>query len=231
MAMQRDYYLVLGVSRDETPRGIHDAYRQLVKKYHPDRAGPEEAPAYRELVEAYEVLSDAEKRRHYTQGLRHVEGRLDVAPDTIVFGEEAPAEPLSPGAVSVRHGFQRMRPSVEALLDRLMHNVLRDRAPKGERVEALNLELVLSPAEAARGGEVRVAVPAFRSCPWCGGAGAGWLHVCPACDGRGAVAVEQPVDISIPPMVRDRTVFEVPLDGVGITNFHLRLHVRIDPWP
>jgi len=228
--MQRDYFLVLGVSRDETARGIHDAYRQLVKKHHPDHAGPEQADAFRELVEAYEVLSNAEKRRRYTQGLRRAEGRLDVAPDTIVFSEDTPAEPLAPGQVSVRYGFHHVHPSAEALLDRLMHNVLRKRAPKGERVEPLNLELVLSPAEATRGGEVRLAVPVFRSCPWCGGAGADWIHVCPGCDGRGAVAIEQPVGVSIPPMVRDRTVLEMSLDGVGITNFHLRLHIRIDPW-
>src|SRR5262245_21239810 len=185
--MQRDHYLVLGVPRDETARGIHDAYRQLVKKYHPDRAGPEEAEAFRELIDAYEVLSDAEKRRRYTQGLRRAEGRLDVAPDTIVFSDEVPAEPLAPDPVSVRYGFRHVHPSVEALLDRLMHNVLGQPEPKGERVAALELELALSPAEAARGGEMRLAVPVFRSCPWCGGAGANSLHVCPACDGRGAV--------------------------------------------
>jgi DnaJ-class molecular chaperone len=229
-AMQRDYYLVLGVSRDETARGIHDAYRQLVKKHHLDHAGPQDTQAFREVVEAYEVLSDAEKRRRHTQGLRRAEGRLDVAPDTIVFSEEAPAEPLAPDPVSLRHGFQHVHPSAEALLDRLMHNMLRERAPKGERVEALNMELVLSPAEAARGGDVRLGVPVFRSCPWCGGAGGDWLHLCPACDGQGAMAVEQPVGVSIPPMVRDRTVLEMPLHGVGITNFHLRLHIRIDPW-
>src|SRR5262249_56497614 len=162
--------------------------------------------------------------------LRRAEGRLDVAPDTIVFSEEVPAEPLAPGPVSVRYGFRRVHPSAEALLDRLMHNVRGQQVPKGERVEALNLELVLSPAEAARGGEVRLAVPVFRSCPGCGGAGADWLHVCPACDGRGAMPTEQPVAVPIPPMMRDRTVLEIPLEGVGITNFHLRLHIRIDPW-
>jgi molecular chaperone DnaJ len=228
--MQRDYYVVLGVPRDETGGGIRDAYRQLAKKYHPDHAGPEEVEAFRELVEAYEILSDAEKRHRYTQGLRRAEGRLDVAPDTIVLGEDAPAEPLAPDPVSVRHGFRRVHPSAEALLDRLMHNVLTARAPKGERVEALNVELVLSPAEAMRGGEVRLAVPVFRRCPWCAGTGEDWLRVCSACDGRGAVAVEQPVGVSIPPMARDRTLLEMPLAGVGITNFHLQLHIRIDPW-
>jgi len=103
--------------------------------------------------------------------------------------------------------------------------------PRGEgrARRGVNVELVLSPAEAAQGGEVHLAVPVFRSCRWCAGAGADWFHVCPACDGRGAVAVDQPVGVSIPPMVRDRTVLEVPLDGVGIANFHLQLHVRIDP--
>jgi DnaJ-class molecular chaperone len=115
-------------------------------------------------------------------------------------------------------------------MDRLMHNVFTERAPKGERVEALNLELVLSPAEAMRGGDVHLAVPVFRRCRWCAGTGADWFTVCPACEGRGAVAVEQPVRVSIPPMVRERMLLEIPLAGVGITNFHLQLHIRIDPW-
>src|SRR4029450_11058829 len=100
--MQRDYYLVLGVSRDETARGIHDAYRQLVKKHPPHHPGPPAPQAFREVVEAYEVLSDAEKRRRHTQGLRRAEGRLDVAPDTIVFSEAAPAAPRGPGPGSGR---------------------------------------------------------------------------------------------------------------------------------
>src|SRR4029450_3979502 len=200
--MQRDYYLVLGVSRDETARGIHDPYRELVSKPRPDHAGPQDTQAFREVVEAYEVLSDAEKRRRHTQGLRRAEGRLDGAPDTTVFSEEAPAEPLAPDPVSLRHGFQHVHPSAEALLDRLMHNMLRERAPKGERVEALNMELVLSPAEAARGGDVRLGVPVFRSCPWCGGAGGDWLHICPACDGHGAMAGGAAVEGSILAVVR-----------------------------
>jgi molecular chaperone DnaJ len=61
--MMKNYYLVLGVPRDEQdPRGIRDAYRQLAKEYHPDRAGPEGATALRDVVEAYEVLSHDEQR-------------------------------------------------------------------------------------------------------------------------------------------------------------------------
>ena len=64
--MMKNYYLILGVPRDEQdPRGIRDAYRQLAKQYHPERAGPEGATAFRDVVEAYEVLSHDEQRVYW----------------------------------------------------------------------------------------------------------------------------------------------------------------------
>ncbi|HJU61775.1 MAG TPA: DnaJ domain-containing protein, partial [Candidatus Binatia bacterium] len=60
--VRKDYYLILGVSRRESPRGIQDAFRELAKKYHPDLAGPGGAPRFQDIREAYEILSDPEKR-------------------------------------------------------------------------------------------------------------------------------------------------------------------------
>ena len=69
MADKRDYYEVIGVSRDADDAAIKKAYRQLAKKYHPDtNPGDKEAEAkFKEASEAYAVLSDAEKRRQYDQ--------------------------------------------------------------------------------------------------------------------------------------------------------------------
>lgn len=69
MADKRDYYEVLGVSKDADDAAIKKAYRQLAKKYHPDtNPGDKEAEAkFKEASEAYAVLSDAEKRRQYDQ--------------------------------------------------------------------------------------------------------------------------------------------------------------------
>lgn len=68
MSAKRDYYEVLGVSRDASPEEIKRAYRRLAKKYHPDRNkdNPKEAEAkFIEVSEAYEVLSNPEKRQRY----------------------------------------------------------------------------------------------------------------------------------------------------------------------
>src|SRR4029453_10620611 len=149
----KNYYLVLGVPRDEQdPRGIRDAYRQLAKQYHPDRAGPEGATAFRDVVEAYEVLYHDEQPALHHQGLRRAEGRLDVAPDSIVLADDVPPEPLAPVPVSIPRGFRHVGPSLEELLDRILHNLLTARARKAERLQALGAELVLSAAEVQRRG-------------------------------------------------------------------------------
>lgn len=68
---KRDYYEVLGVSKDADDAAIKKAYRALAKKYHPDM-NPGDAEAekkFKEASEAYAVLSDAEKRRQYTSSV------------------------------------------------------------------------------------------------------------------------------------------------------------------
>ena len=69
MAAKRDYYEVLGVAKNATPDEIKKAYRKLAIKYHPDKnPGDKEAEEkFKEAAEAYDVLSDADKRQKYDQ--------------------------------------------------------------------------------------------------------------------------------------------------------------------
>ena len=75
---KRDYYEVLGVSRDATPDQIKKAYRKLAMKYHPDvNKAPDAEEKFKEINEAYEVLSDEKKRAQYDQfGHAGVDGQF-----------------------------------------------------------------------------------------------------------------------------------------------------------
>src|SRR5580765_2082869 len=62
----KDYYRILGVERSADDKAIKSAYRKLARKYHPDVAkGKDSGERFREITEAYDVLSDPEKRRRY----------------------------------------------------------------------------------------------------------------------------------------------------------------------
>jgi curved DNA-binding protein CbpA len=69
----KDYYLVLELPRGASPRAVRATYRRLLKRHHPDVAGPEGARAVRRIVEAYRVLSDPERRRRYDAELARLE--------------------------------------------------------------------------------------------------------------------------------------------------------------
>src|SRR3954468_11822563 len=76
----KDYYIILGVPRSETSSGIHQAFRKLAKKYHPDLSGAEATETFQEIAHAYEVLSDPEQRKTYDQSLRRDENFLRPEP-------------------------------------------------------------------------------------------------------------------------------------------------------
>ncbi|MBD3315970.1 MAG: DnaJ domain-containing protein [Chitinivibrionales bacterium] len=69
MHMAKNFYVILGVSKDATADEIRSAYRRLAKEYHPDRYGEDSAPFLR-IQEAYDVLSDPSRRSGYDEALR-----------------------------------------------------------------------------------------------------------------------------------------------------------------
>ena len=223
----RDHYLVLGVSRRENFRGILDAYRELAKQYHPDRARPDAVDRFRDIQEAYEDLSDPEKRRAYDRELDQNEIIVQSRPEPITRPSRPRPEFRAPGPLSLLREFRSIRPSLETLYERFVRNFTNRQIPKGERIEGLNVELVLSPGESAQGGTVTVGVPVFFTCLQCYGTGHEWLFRCANCAAQGVIEAEKTVYVRIPPMLPERSVLEVPIHGLGIHNLFLRLHTRI----
>lgn len=67
-----DYYVILGIPRSADAESIRSAFRGLVRQYHPDAGAGSSVQRFREIVEAYETLSDPDRRRHYDATLRPI---------------------------------------------------------------------------------------------------------------------------------------------------------------
>jgi len=204
----RNYYVILGVDSDETDQGVRAAFRELVKRYHPDHVGPEGAGAFREVAEAYEVLGDPSRRRQYDASLKP--GSTRAPPDHLVRD------------VSMRRDLVDARPSREALFGRFEKNFTSAAAARGDRVDELSVDVAVSSEEAGRGARLRIGVPVFGRCSRCAGRG------CTACEGTGTVEGERSVAVDLPPMSGRGTTLVLPLTGLGVHNFYLRVRVRVD---
>lgn len=181
----KDYYLILGVSRDESTEGIRSAFRELAKRYHPDLAGEESTPEFCEIREAYEVLSDPVRRKRYNNELA---------------AAEAPARPRA--SMSLEEEFRRLAASLAGCPQ-----------PAGYRRAVADARVILSPEEALRGVEAPIRIRFTQACPACGGSGREWLLPCFDCGGRGAVDAQSTVWVRIPPGVRSGTVIELAPGG------------------
>lgn len=219
----RTYYMILGVPRTESPGGIRSAYRDLARRLHPDVAGQQATHAFQEITEAYDVLSDPQRRRAYNDELRRAESG-DVAPV-----RDAPLAPFARAPVSIFGAAETVRPSFEEMYDRFRRDFTGVGIPKAEHLEGLNIEVVLTPEEGRRGCVLPIGVPVFRRCPECGGSGRDWVFPCLACGQQGTTEEEEIVRVRIPPKARSGSIFELPLQGLGIHNFYLRLHVFLEP--
>ncbi|RME46854.1 MAG: molecular chaperone DnaJ [Chloroflexi bacterium] len=169
MTAKRDYYEVLGVSRDATKDEIRRAYRRKAKQYHPDvNDAPDAAERFREIKEAYEVLSDDEKRAMYDR-----------------FGHNA--DQFSRGF----GGFSDF--GIDDLFSEFFGFGTRARTAARRapvRGNDLRVDITLEFEEAVFGTEKELEIPRWETCDVCGGTGAepGTRPItCPQCGGAGEV--------------------------------------------
>lgn len=188
----KDYYHVLGVPEKASADDIKKSYRKLAKKYHPD-ANPDDpgaADRFKEISEAYRVLSDADQRKKYDE-LRRYGG---AGPFTT---HRPGARPGAGGGVRFEDlgesGFGGIGDFFSSIFDfgRRAAGGKERQSRRGRNVE---LDVDLSLRVAARGGRIRVTVPVREECAACDGSGVApgaSLETCSRCEGRGTIAFEQ----------------------------------------
>ncbi len=216
----KNYYAVLSVSLHETQSGIRAAYRDAVRRTHPDYAGPQSTPAFQEIVEAHSILSNPSRRREYNETLSLYERDRRRLGMLHRFATDLEPQSIFADAHSVH-------PSFEALRERLLRNFTGRGVVKAERPEELSIEVILTPEEAADGGVLSIGIPVHEGCWACAGNGKNWLFPCVHCRGEGTVSRVQPVQVVIPRSLRLGRTPEVSLETLGINNLFLKLRIRV----
>ena len=177
---KRDLYEVLGVNRDASEEELKKAYKKLAMKHHPDRNpdNPKAEAMFKEAKEAYEILSDAEKRPAYDR-----------------YGHAG----VDPQAGGGGQGFGAGANFAEAFGD-IFGDLFNGGQGGGRgrngpyRGADLRYNLEIGLEEAARGTETRIRVPTMETCETCSGSGAKagtQPSTCATCDGRGQVRIQQ----------------------------------------
>lgn len=184
---KRDYYEILGISRDASPQEIKKAYRRLAIKYHPDRNpdnSKEAEEKFKEVSEAYKILSDPEKRQIYDQ-----------------YGHAGLEAEVGAGAGFGGFGFDPFK-IFEEVFGRgsfggdIFGDFFGRRARAGEAQPGSDLHytLEISFEEAAFGTEKEIRIGRYEPCSSCKGSGikpGSGPETCPTCKGSGYVSVSQ----------------------------------------
>ncbi len=176
---KRDYYEVLGVNRDASEDEIKKAYRKLAMKYHPDRNpdNPKAEEHFKEAKEAYEMLSDSQKRAAYDQ-----------------FGHAGVDPSAGAGAGFGGAGMGGFADAFSDIFGDIFGGGGRGGRSNVFRGADLRYNLEISLEDAARGTETKIRIPTMAECDSCHGSGArkgSEPKTCPTCGGHGQVRMQQ----------------------------------------
>jgi molecular chaperone DnaJ len=227
---KRDYYEVLGVPREADAEEIKRAYRKLAMQYHPDRnVGDGEAEIkFKEAAEAYEVLSDADKRERYDryghaglQGLNvphfsDAQSVFDLFGDLFgdVFGQRGRQGPRRGRdqkyeiELDLVEAAREVTKTITVAREELCGDCSGSGAKRGSRP---------APCRRCNGHGVVVQSQGFfrvqQTCRACGGSGSVITDPCPACSGRGRVVARRTLEVRVPPGVDNGTAIRLSGEG------------------
>ncbi|MEF3279788.1 MAG: molecular chaperone DnaJ [Elusimicrobiota bacterium] len=217
----KDYYRILGVSRNASADEIKSAFRKLALKYHPDRnPDNKEAEAkFKEINEAYDVLSNPEKRKIYDE-----------------YGEEGLKGGFGSGGFS--EGFESFNDIFGDVFESFFGDVSSKSRSRARRGEDLKFDIEISLEEAFKGSKVDFEYERIDKCSKCNGSGAkdySSVKRCPTCNGRGRVQYSQgffAFTQTCPKCHGEGKIITDPCPqchGNGVVNSKNKISVKIPP--
>lgn len=245
----KDYYKTMGLSRGASKEEIKDAYRKLARKYHPDlhpeHKKTEMGEKFKEVNEAYEVLSDDSKKKLYDQ----------LGPDWENAGAPHQREQQGAGR-GAQQQYQRyggfpgggteFRQSADdgdfSRFSDFFNSIFgggfqgensfagfsggeaSGGQPRGESPQSGAQAVLELPVEDAfRGGRKVLTIPADETCPACGGSGRRGRMRCPQCGGAGALRSQKTVTVNFPAGIKDGARLRLKGQGQGGGDLYLRI--------
>ncbi|MDH7479884.1 MAG: DnaJ C-terminal domain-containing protein [Syntrophomonadaceae bacterium] len=235
----QDYYEILGVKRDASEADIKAAYRKLARKWHPDlHASKKKAEAeekFKKINEAYEVLSDPEKRAKYDRlGTNWRMGQdFEPPPDMegVRFYTSADFGESFPGGFSDFFEMLFGRPGFRTA-EGFSRGGFSPGPVRGHDVES---EIELSLEEAYHGVAKTFQISADAICPSCRGSGTQGRSFCPRCGGTGSLKEIKTLEVKIPPGMHDGGRIRLKGRGGEGTaggergDLYLKVHIRPHP--
>jgi molecular chaperone DnaJ len=230
---KKDYYDILGVKRDTSEREIRQAYRKLARKHHPD-VNPNDQSAeakFKEINEAYEVLSDKEKRAKYDR----FGDKWQYADQFEQAGrQEAPFRGASRGGGAT--GFRFEEGDLGSLFEELFKGSRAQgftRRPRSQRGQDIEHPVVVTLEEAYHGTMRLLNLEVSEPCSSCGGTGLIQNVPCSVCRGSGVTKRLKRLEVKIPAGVRDGSRVRIAGKGGqgygGAASGDLYLVVSVKP--
>jgi len=210
----KDYYLLLGITRNADADEIKEAYRRSAKKFHPDGVGKaKSAEKFREIAEAYQTLGNLGRRRSYDREL--IDSAIEIPVQS--GSEQSSAVQDRQCRESARHPFAERQPN------RTFEQTGTGENPGGTGLPYL---IRLSMAEAERGGSFPCRLLVHQACPRCRSLWP-WMVFCPVCEGTGVWRREKELVIQVPPGIVDGTRVSLTLDHVGLRGSRLEVSIQV----
>jgi molecular chaperone DnaJ len=239
----KDYYSTLGVSRNASEKEIKQAFRRLARKHHPD-VNPGDATAeekFKQISEAYEVLSDKEKRKKYDQ----FGDKWQYADQfTRAGGQGTPFQGFDFGDIfgggdkTYSYSFSGGGEGFDSLLDELLRGGGRtsthSRRAQPRRGRDIEQPVEITLEEAFSGTSRLLSLQTEEACATCHGNGRIQNALCSVCKGQGVVAATRRIEVKIPAGVKTGSRVRIAGtggEGYGGAKGDLYLIITVKPHP
>ncbi len=228
----KNYYSILGVTPDSSAADIKAAYRVLARKYHPD-VNPSGAEKFKEISEAYEVLSDSKKKLQYDtiNGFFRTNTKSEEKQRTSPKQAQQEYKKQSNSSASEKENFsKKINDIFDDFVKASSNNKKKPSPKKGEDVYE---ELSITIKEAVNGAERVVNVMHTTQCDHCKGRKFINGTICSVCKGTGEKSTHRKITVKIPKNIKNGTKLRIPNEGNlgtdGGKNGDLYLKIKIEP--